>query len=88
MARFKKQDADAGVSETPMTADQKAEIAEVRQTYGAKLAQEEILYKTKLHASVDFDERQKLEDNYRRDVERLTSERDRKIEKIHQKPGA
>ena len=85
MARLAKQDKDAGVVETPMTADQKAEIAEVRQTYGAKLAQEEILYKTKLHASVDYEERQKMEEHYRRDVERLTHERDRKIEKIHQK---
>ncbi len=83
MARFKKQDADAGVTETPMTADQKAEIADVRKTYSARLAQEEILYKTRLHASVDYDERQKMEENYRRDVERLTNERDRKIEKIH-----
>ena len=88
MARFKKQDADAGVSETPMTADQKAEIAEMRKTYSAKLAQEEILFKTRMHASVDYDERQKMEEHYRRDVERLTSERDRKIEKIHQKSGA
>lgn len=88
MARLRKKDADAGVSETPMTADQKAEIADVRQTYSAKLAQEEILYKTKLHASVDYDERQKMEENYRRDVERLTSERDRKLEKIRLKTGA
>ena len=88
MARFRKQDADAGVSETPMTADQKAEIADVRQTYAAKLAQEEILFKTKLHASVDYDERQKMEEHYRRDVERLNNERDRKIEKIREKPGA
>jgi hypothetical protein len=88
MARFRKQDADAGVSETPMTAEQKAEIADVRQTYSAKLAQEEILYKTKLHASVDFDERQKMEENYRRDVERINHERDRKLEKIRQKAGA
>ena len=88
MARLAQKDKDAGVVDTPMTADQKAEIAEVRQTYGAKLAQEEILYKTRLHGSVDYDERQKMEENYRRDVERLTSERDRKIEKIHQKPGA
>ena len=84
MARLAKKDKDAGVVETPMTADQKAEIAELRKTYGAKLAQEEILYKTRLHASVDYDERQKLEENYRRDVERLTNERDRKIEKVHQ----
>ena len=88
MARFRKQDADAGVSETPMTADQKAEIADLRQTYSAKLAQEEILYKAKLHASVDFDERQKMEENYRRDVERISSERDRKLEKLRHKPGA
>lgn len=85
MARFRKQDAEAGVTETPMTADQKAEIAEVRKTYGAKLAQEEILYKTRLHASVDYDERQKMEEHYRREVERLNNERDRKIEKIHEK---
>ena len=88
MARLAKQDKDAGVVDTPMTADQKAEIAEVRQTYGAKLAQEEILFKTRMHASVDYDERQKMEENYRREVERLNNERDRKIEKIHQKPGS
>ena len=88
MERLRKKDAAEGVTETPMTADQKAEIADLRQTYSAKLAQEEILYKTKLHASVDYDERHKLEDNYRRDVERINNERDRKIEKIHQKRGA
>jgi hypothetical protein len=88
MARLAKKDKDAGVVDTPMTADQKAEIAEVRKTYGAKLAQEEILFKTRLHASVDYDERQKMEENYRREVERLNNERDRKIEKIHQKPGS
>lgn len=87
MERFRKQDAEAGVTETPMTADQKVEIAEVRQTYAAKLAQEEILFKTRMHASVDYDERQKMEENYRRDVERLTTERDRKIEKIHETRG-
>jgi len=82
MARFKKQDADAGVSEKPLSDDQKNEIGEVRKTYAAKLAQEEILYKSKLAASVDFEQRQVMNDHYRRDVERLTHERDRKIEKI------
>ncbi len=82
MARFKKQDADSGVSEKPLTDDQKNEISEVRKTYAAKLAQEEILYKSKLAASVDFEQRQVMEDHYRRDVERLNHERDRKIEKI------
>jgi hypothetical protein len=82
MARLKKQDADAGVSEHTLSDDQKNEIAEVRKTYAAKLAQEEILYRSKLAASVDFEQRQTMDDHYRRDVERLNHERDRKIEKI------
>ncbi len=82
MARLKKQDADAGVTETPLTDEQKNEISEVRKTYSAKLAQEEILYKTNLAGSVDFEQRQTMDEHYRRDVERLNHERDRKIEKI------
>jgi hypothetical protein len=82
MARLKKQDAEQGVSDRPLTEDQKNEIADVRKTYGAKLAQEEILFKSKLAAVFEHDARQTLQDNYRRDVERLTHERDRKIEKI------
>jgi hypothetical protein len=82
MERLRKKDAEAGVSETPLTEDQKREIAEVRSSYAAKLAQEEILFKSKLQGLMDFDGRRVLDENYRRDVERLTHERDRKIEKI------
>ena len=81
MARFKQQDADAGVTDRVLTADQKNEIAEVRKTYGAKLAQEEILFRSSTQM-VDPETRRTLEDNYRRDVERINHERDRKIEKI------
>jgi len=82
MARLKKQDAEQGVSEHALTEEQKNEIAEVRKTYGARLAQEEILFKSKLLGTFGMEERQTLEQHYRRDVERLTHERDRKIEKI------
>ncbi|MSO52509.1 MAG: hypothetical protein CK533_01130 [Acidobacterium sp.] len=82
MARLKKQDADAGVIEHPLTNDQKNEIGEIRKTYAAKLAQEEILYQSKLAGSVDFEQRQTMDEHYRRDVERLNHERDRKVEKI------
>jgi hypothetical protein len=82
MARFKKQDAESGVTDRVLTEDQKNEIAEVRKTYGAKLAQEEILFKSKAQAGMDPESRRALEDNYRRDVERITNDRDRKIEKI------
>jgi len=82
MARLKKKDADEGVSERALTDEQKNEIAEVRKTYGAKLAQEEILFRSKMQGLMDSDSRQGYEEHYRRDVERLTHERDRKIEKI------
>lgn len=82
MARLKQKDADDGVSDRPLSDDQKQEIAEIRKTYGARLAQEEILFKSKLAGVFEYEARQTLQDNYRRDVERLTNERDRKIEKI------
>jgi poly-gamma-glutamate capsule biosynthesis protein CapA/YwtB (metallophosphatase superfamily) len=82
MARFKKQDADEGVRDRQLTDAQKHEIAEVRTTYAAKLAQEEILFKTKMQGLMDSETRQDYHDKYRRDVERINHERDKKIEKI------
>jgi len=84
MARLKKQDAEQGVSERFLTDDQKQEIAEVRKTYGAKLAQEEILFKSKTRVYIEPEARREIEEHYRRDVERLNHERDRKIEKIRE----
>ena len=82
MERLKKKDAEEGVSERTLTEEQKLEIAEIRKTYGAKLAQEEILFKANAQGLFEPEARRTLEDNYRRDVERLTHERDRKIEKV------
>jgi hypothetical protein len=82
MERLKKKDAEQGVSDRPLSEEQKNEIAEVRKTYAAKLAQEEILFKSKMQGMMDFEARKTMQDNYRRDVERLNHERDRKIEKI------
>jgi hypothetical protein len=63
MARLKQKDLDAGVVDRPLTDEQKNEIAEVRKTYGAKLAQEEILYKTKLQGVADFEQKQTVDDH-------------------------
>jgi hypothetical protein len=82
MERLKKKDAEQGVTEHVLTDEQKQEIAEVRKTYGAKLAQEEILFKSQVQGLFEPDARRTLEENYRRDVERISHERDRKIEKI------
>jgi len=82
MARLKKNDVEQGVSEHTLTDEQKNEIADVRKTYAAKLAQEEILFKSKAAGLLDREGRQLIEEHYRRDIERLNHERDRKIEKI------
>ena len=82
MERLRKKDAAEGVVEKALSEEQKAQIAEVRQVYSAKIAQEEILYKSKLATTWEPEERQKLEEGYRRDVQRFHDERDRKIEKI------
>lgn len=84
MERLRKKDADAGVVERPVTAEQKAAIAEIRSVYSAKLAQEDIIHKSKLATVWEPDERQKLEDGHRRAMQRIQEERDHKIEKARQ----
>jgi hypothetical protein len=82
MERLRRKDVEDGVVEKTLTAEQKAEIAQVRQVYSAKVAQEEILFKSKLATTRDPEERMKLEEGYRRDLQRLSEDRDRKIEKL------
>jgi hypothetical protein len=82
MERLAKKDADAGISNTPVTDEQKAKIAEVRNFYEAKIAELEVLHQSKVIAIFDPAERETVEQQYRREREHLTGERDHKIEKI------
>jgi hypothetical protein len=82
MERLRKSDEAAGVTATPVTDAQKAAIAEVRNFYEAKLAEQQVLHQSALRRLVEPEQRDLLEQEYRRDRERLTSERDRKVEKI------
>lgn len=82
MERLRKKDAERGIEQRALTEEQKAAIAELRSTYEAKLAQEEIMQRSRLARTFDPAERETLEDGYRRDRERLVAERDAKIEKI------
>ena len=81
MERFKKKDADSGVAWKPLTDAQKAAIADIRSFYQAKIAELEILHQGKLRTIFDPAERESREDEYRRERERLSNERDAKIEK-------
>ena len=82
MERLRKKDADAGIDERTVTDAQKAAIAEIRNFYEAKLAQEDVLHQSKLRTVFDPAERDVLAGHFRRERERLASERDAKIEKI------
>jgi len=82
MERLAKKDADAGVESQPLSDAQKAAIAEARNFYDAKIAEQEVLHQSKMRATFDPSVRDTLAEEYRRDRERLVTERDRKIEKI------
>jgi hypothetical protein len=81
MERLKSRDAEAGIEHKPLTDEQKTSIAEIRTFYQAKLAEIEVLHHGRLKTVIDPAERAARESEYRRDRERLTSERDAKIEK-------
>jgi hypothetical protein len=82
MARLRQKDKDAGIEEKTVTEAQRTEIAEVRKTYEARLAEREIMYKSQLGRLADPAARETLDEEYRRDRERLSGERERKIEEI------
>ena len=80
MERLRKKDQEAGVEERRLTDDQRAAIADIRKVYEARLAEREILHRSKLAETADPEARAKLEDEYRRDRERIASDRDRKLD--------
>jgi hypothetical protein len=84
MERLRKKDADAGVSETPLTDQQRAAIAEARSIYEAKVAERRIMHQSSITMVFDPQERQALDDALRRDLERFESERESKVRKIRE----
>lgn len=82
MERLKKQDREAGVEDRPLTEQKRAAIADARKFYEAKLAEREILHHDALRKALDPEAVEKLEEEYRRDRERIVSDRDRKIQEI------
>jgi hypothetical protein len=82
MERLRQKDAEAGIESKPLTDAQKAAIAEVRNFYEAKMAEQEVLHQSALRVTLDLEARATLDAQYRRDRERYASERDSKIEKI------
>lgn len=84
MERLRRKDKEAGVEERSVNDEQRAALAELRRVYEAKLAEREILHQAEMRKTDDPEAQAALEEEYRRDRERLGSERDRKIEQIRQ----
>jgi hypothetical protein len=87
LERLKKKDREEGVEERPVTDEQKVLLAELRKVYEARLAEREILYQSSRRKAADLEELDKLEEEYRRDRERIASERDRKIDEARSGNG-
>jgi hypothetical protein len=82
MERLRKKDAEEGITTQALTVEQKKQIAEVRSYYDAKIAEQEILQASALNKVWEPAERDEVERQFRRERERLASERDGKVAKI------
>jgi len=82
MERLRKKDREEGVVDRPLSDKDKAAIVEARKVCEAKLAEREILYHSALARSRDPEAAAALEEEYRRDRDRIIYDRDKKIEEI------
>jgi hypothetical protein len=88
MERLRKKDAEAGIVEQKLTDTQKAAIAEARSIYEARVAERQILHREKQFTTLDPQEVEKIDDEYRRDLDRFATDRDAKIRRIRQETDA
>jgi len=82
MQRLRQKDTEADAEARPLTDAQKAAIAEARQVCKAKTAEHEILHQAALRKAGTSEEVEQLNEKLRRDLERLASDRDRRIAEI------
>jgi hypothetical protein len=82
LERLKKQDADAGIEQTKLTEDQKAQIAEARSVYEARVAERRIMHQSKTVSVFDPQELAVLQEQLRHDLAQFESDRDARIRKI------
>jgi hypothetical protein len=85
LERLKQKDAEAGVEEIALTDQQRAEIAEARSIYEAKVAERRIMHHSAQATVFDPAEREQLELLLRRDLERFEADRDAKVRRIRER---
>ena len=82
MERLRQKDQQEGVVDRPLTDEQKAAIAEVRNAHEAKVAEREILHRDAVRRARTHEELAKLDDELAQDRDRFARDRDRKIAEI------
>ena len=87
MERLRQKDQAGGTVERPLTAEQKAAIAEARRVHDAKVAEREILHRDALRKATSHDEVAKLDAELAQDRDRLARDRDRRIAEIRARPA-
>ena len=82
MERLRQKDAAAGIVSRTLTDAEKAAIADLRSLYESKLAEQQVMLQSRLAQVFDPSAREALEAEVRGERERLTTERDRRIEQV------
>lgn len=84
LERLKQKDRADGVAERVLSDEQKQKIAELRRVAEAKLAEREILHQSERRKASDMDALERLDEDYRRDRERITSDCSRKVDAVRE----
>lgn len=87
MERLEAADRESGVKETSLSDVQKEAIAEARRVAASRLAEREILFRDAMRKTPDPAEREKAEEGYRIDRQRIADDQDRAIESIRRGPS-
>ncbi|HVL68171.1 MAG TPA: hypothetical protein VM364_12990 [Vicinamibacterales bacterium] len=82
LERLKKKDAEAGIEQKTLTDEQRAQIAEARSVYEARVAERRIMHQSKIAGIFDPQELAVLQDELRRDLAQFETDRDAKIRRI------
>jgi hypothetical protein len=82
MERLRKKDTDSGVVGRTITEEQKTAIAEARSLHASKIAELEIMHRSKMAGIFDPAERGRAEDDYRREMQRLNDTLETKVQKM------
>jgi hypothetical protein len=87
MDRLKQRDAESGAVDRPPTDEQKSAIAEARSVHAAKMAELEILQRSKMAGVRDASDRDRLQAEYRDELRRLNDDLERKVARIRRAAG-